>query len=575
MSSEGREHVPIPPPDSGRPTLVGSRYMVVTGHALVSQAAARILERGGNAVDAGVTAAIASCVVQPDMCNVGGIAPMAIRSPGDRTVETVSGVGVWGREVNLNAFERRFGDRMDEGAAAWIVPAAPDAWVTALRRHGTIGFAEAAEPAIELAMNGFPLDPRAATVLGVMGRRGLRRWPATLAAYWPDGREPRTGDVLRQPLIGGLLEALAGAGRGQDREAALDSTRAAFYEGEPAQRMVDFCRSLGGWLTTADFLDFRCEVERATALRVGEWTVHITGPWSQGPALLQALAVVEGLDLHAIGHNSAAYIHSLVETIKLVFADRERYYGDPRFVEVPLDRLLSSQHAAELRARIGPMAWRPDSETPRLATRPCDTTYIGIVDQHGGAFSCAPSDTLEAAPLVPGLGIMVSPRGVQSRLDPAHPSVLAAGKRPRITPCPAIALRDDGEGGEPMVCALGAPGGDQIVQAVLQGWLNLTRFRMTPQQATEAPRCASFASNSSFFPWRSIPGLLGLEGRLPPAVGADLTRRGHQVVTMPDFEFENAAFCLAGDLLPRDPTSGTRVLAAGADPRRSCYVVGR
>jgi gamma-glutamyltranspeptidase/glutathione hydrolase len=551
------DYLPIPPPDSLRPMPVGSRYMVVTGHPLITQIAAQVLERGGNAIDAGVSAAIASTVIQADMANVGGIAPMAIRRAGSDTVETISGVGVWGREVSLAEMERRFGGNLAEGAASWIVPAAPDAWITALEQYGTRPLAEMAAPAIAAAVDGFTLDTRAAAVLNVMGTRRFAKWDTTRSIYWPEGRPPRTGDVLRQPELGAVLQALAEGGRD------------AFYEGDIARRMVEYCRSLGGWLALEDLAGYHSRVEPAVARKCGPWTIHITGAWSQGPALLQALAVVEGLDLARAGHNTAAYIHMLVEALKLVFADRELYYGDPAFVDVDLEWLLSDDHAGDLRSRIGPRAWLPDVPLTRATAgdKHLDTTYISVIDHEGNAFSCSPSDTLEAAPLVPGLGIMVSPRGSQSRLDPSHPSVLGPGRRPRITPCPAIAMRDSGE-----VSALGAPGGDQIVQAVLQAWLNM-EVGMNPQQAAEAPRFASFSNSSSFFPWTGMPGLLGLEGRFDPSIIDELADRGHNVVRLPDFEFENAAFCMSADLLP--PAGGHRVLAGAADPRRSCYALGR
>lgn len=551
------EYLPIPPPDSLRPMLVGSHYMVVTGHPLVAQVAAQVLEKGGNAIDAGVAAAIASTVVQPDMANAGGIAPMTIKRSGSDRVETISGVGVWGREVSLAEMDRRFGGNLAEGAASWIVPAAPDAWITALERHGTRSFADLAAPAIELATDGFALDTRAAAVLTVMGTRRFSKWESTRSVYWPEGRPPRAGETLRQPALAAVLRQIAAGGR------------TAFYEGEIAHRMVEHCRSLGGWLTLEDLAEYRSRVEVATRRRFGGWTIHITGPWTQGPSLLQVLAVVDGLDLDAAGHNTAEYIHRLVESLKVVFAERELYYGDPAFVDVDVDWLLSEAHTAELRSRIGDRAWLPEPTLARPSREgsALDTTYIAVVDGEGNAFSCSPSDTLESAPLVPGLGILVSPRGSQSRLDPSHPSVLGPGRRPRITPCPAIAVRDSGE-----TVALGAPGADQIVQAMLQAWLNLRRG-MTPQQATESPRFASFSNPSSFFPWRGMPGLVGLERRIDVSVADGLKARGHTIAWLPDFEFENAAFCMAGDLLP--PASSGRVLASAADPRRSCYALGR
>src|SRR5262249_40518159 len=244
--------------------------------------------------------------------------------------------------------------------------------------------------------------------------------------------------------------------------------------------------------------------------------VHVPDTWCQGPALLQALAILEGFDLAALGHNTAEYLHVLAESVKLAFSDRERYYGDPRFVDVPLDRLLSDEHAVERGARLGERAL-PTLPTLREPVRQSDTTYLCVADREGNVFSATPSDTLDEGPIVPGLGILVSSRGVQSRLDPEHPAVLAPGKRPRLTPSPAIALHEDGR-----AWAFGSPGGDVILQAMLQAFLNVVEFGMTPQQAVEAPRVASYSFPNSFYPPTGPEGLLKVEARVPEEVQREL-----------------------------------------------------
>ena len=446
MSAGGRrlEQGPkvVPPPESYRPTITGTRYVVSAGHHLAAEAAARVLDCGGNAIDAGVAGGLVLNVVQPDMCNFGGVAPILVRAAGSDEVWSVAGLGGWGREATLDAFKARYGDELPDGPGNAVVPGAPDAWLTALERWGTRSFAEVAGPAIELAEGGFALDPRAALSISLHARD----WDTTRAVYRPGGRDLQPGDVLRQPELAALLRRLADAG-------GADAARRAFYEGEVAQRLVEFNRAGGGWLTTDDLAEFRAEVAPAVSRPYGGWLVHTPDTWCQGPALLQTLAILDGFDLPALGHNTAAYLHVLAESVKLAFSDRERWYGDPRFVDVPLDRLLSDEHAAELRARIVETALPnlPTLREPPL--RRSDTTYLCVVDGDGNAFSATPSDTLEEGPIVPGLGIMVSPRGVQSRLDPAHPSVLAPGKRPRLTPSPAIALHEDAR-----VWAFGSPG---------------------------------------------------------------------------------------------------------------------
>jgi gamma-glutamyltranspeptidase/glutathione hydrolase len=562
MSSGGRrvDQGPkvVPPPESLRPTLVGTRYAVSAGHHLAAEATARVLDGGGNAIDAGVAGGLVLNVVQPDMCNFGGVAPILVRAAGSDDVWSVSGLGGWGREATLDAFKARYGEELPEGPGNAVVPGAPDAWLTALERWGTRSFAEVAGPALELAEEGFALDQRAALSIALHARD----WDTTRAAYRPAGRDLQPGDVLRQPELAALLRRLADAG-------GIDAARREFYEGEVAQRLVEFNRAGGGWLTTDDLAEFRAEVAPAVSRPYGGWLVHTPDTWCQGPALLQTLAILDGFDLAALGHNTAAYLHVLAEAVKLAFSDRERYYGDPRFVDVPLERLLSDEHAAELRARIGETTALPNLPTLREPPlRRSDTTYLCVVDADGNAFSATPSDTLEEGPIVPDLGIMVSPRGVQSRLDPTHPSVLAPGKRPRLTPSPAIALEPDGR-----VWAFGSPGGDVILQAMLQAFLNVVEFGMTPQQAVEAPRVASYSFPNSFYPHTEPQGLLKVEARIPEDVRRDLAGRGHDVAAWPELEFEAGSVSLALDLRP--PTGEGRVLAAGADPRRSAYAIAR
>jgi gamma-glutamyltranspeptidase/glutathione hydrolase len=278
--------------------------------------------------------------------------------------------------------------------------------------------------------------------------------------------------------------------------------------------------------------------------------------------------------LEGLGHNSADYIHYVAEAVKLAFSGRERYYGDPRFVDVDLHWLLSDEHADELRGKISREAASacPPSTSGYQPPRPADTTYVCTIDAHGNAFSATPSDVLEGCPIVPELGIIVSPRGVQSRLNPAHPSSLAPGKRPRLTPSPAVAISPRA-GSESVVWAFGSPGGDVILQAMLQVFLNCAQFGMTPQQGVEAPRIASFSFPDSFFPHTELHGYLGIEARIQEPICDDLAKRGHKVHMWPEYAFDAGAVSLAVDL--DGSFDHGRVLEAGADPRRNCYAVGR
>ena len=569
----------FPPPDSMRPTLVGEKYMVVAGHPLVARIASQVLEAGGNAIDAGVAAGLASNVIQADMCNLGGVAPIVLRTAGSDTVWSIGGVGVWGGNVTVEQYRHRYPNDMPEGAPCSVVPAAMDAWITALRRFGTWSLSAVASEAIRYAENGFVLDRRTALAYELMGK-GFGAWPTSREIYWPCGRPPREGDRLRQSDLAGTLTKVVASEIGSDREDALENARAAFYEGDIARKVVDWVQGGGGWMTLEDVRDFRNEVAVAQTCRYRGWDVYTGDIYCQGPVLLQALAILSEFDLSQLEHNGADYLHLVIESLKLAFSDREKYYGDPLFTGHSAEQLLTPEHADGLRRLI-----RMDSVLPDLTTlqhsidgpavgraKRRDTTNFCIVDQDGNAFSCAPSDTIDGNPIVPGLGFMVSPRGVQSRTIPGHPACLAAGKRPRLTPAPALALRFK-ENAEPEVMALSACGGDVIPQGILQMFLNVVEAGLSLQQAVEAPRIATLSFPDSFFPHVHDPGRLHVESRIPDVVRQSLAKRGHKVSVWPDYEFDASGTALVSDMKPPVPTG--RVLGGAADPRRTLYALGR
>ncbi len=470
-----------------------------------------------------------------------------------------------------------------------MVPAAPDAWITALRRYGTMSFGEVAAAAIRLAGEGFPMYPLMAESLQ-RHAADHRAWPSSAAIFLPGGRPPEAGELFRQTDLAASLQymadeeraALGGRkGGGGGREAGLEAARDAFYRGDIARKMVAFIKAEGGLLSAEDLAEYRSPVTRPERRRFGDLEVFTCGAWCQGPVLLQTLALLDGTDLAGLGHNSADYVHHLTEALKLAFADREAYYGDPAMIEVPLATLISEEYAAERRRLIRPdRAWpempppgRLGGETGRGAAgfahafgepnpEP-DTSYVCVADRHGNLFSATPSDGSYGSPVVPGTGLIPSNRGSQSRPDPRHPAGVAPGKRPRLTPNPALAIK----AGERFM-PFGTPGGDVQSQAMLQVLLNRFVFGQDLQLAIESPRFASYSYPSSFAPYDYYPGRLAIEARIPEPVIAELARRGHDIQRWPDWMWTAGAVCA----IEADRKRG--VIEAGADPRRAAYALG-
>jgi gamma-glutamyltranspeptidase / glutathione hydrolase len=564
-----------------RPDALGTQHAVAAGHPLAALAAHRILEAGGNAVDAGVAAGICLGVVHSDIVNFAGVAPLMVYEAGRREVTTISGLGVWPRAATLEYFRDRCQGDMPDGLLRTVVPAAPDAWITALERCGTLGFAEVAQPAIELARDGFPLGRFVAGIIQA-NADAYRRWPTSAPIYLPGGRPPRAGERFVQADLSRTLTHLADEDRAAQRagrSAGLAAARKAFYQGDIAAAIVRYHAAEGGLLTREDLAAFRVGVEPPMRIPVGPREVLTCGFWCQGPAFLQMLQILDGIDLAALGHNSPDYVHTVTEAMKLAFADREAFYGDPRHVDVPGAGLLDPAYAAGRRGLIDPArAWpaMPPPGTPaggpsRPGARPAEagagapaalgTSYVAVVDRHGNAFSATPSDVSTDTPIIPGTGLAVSSRGSQGWLDPEHASAVAPGKRPRLTPSPALIL---GPGGE--VTALGTPGGDVQLQAMLQVFLNMSAFGMRPQQAVEAPRFATQSFPDSFWPHRYFPGRVTLEGRLAETTAEALRARGHEVHRWTDWEWRAGGVCVA-----RIDAAGIRWGAA--DPRRDSYAV--
>ena len=568
---------------SYRPAVQGVTHMVSAGHYLAAAAGYRILEVGGNAVDAGVASGIALDVTLPHMTGFGGVAPIILHMADSGETVTISGLGRWPKGVSLEMFRDKYGE-IPRGMPRSVVPAACDAWLTAIERYGTMSFEQVVEPSLELAEQGFPISPRLANAIEG-AQEQLAVWPESASVYLPDGRPLALGEKLVQSGLAGVFRRMIEAERGASggREEGIRAARDAFYRGEIADRMVEFCQQEGGYLTADDFSDFAVKIEPTEQGSYKGHEVFTCGPWCQGPALIQVLNLVEGADLAGMGHNSAEYAHTLTEAVKLAFADREAFYGDPEFVDVPMEGLLSKEYAAERSRMIDPAVASPEmppagdplgaGAVEVVAVEPdarqgvlweADTSYTCVVDRWGNAFSATPSDPQLGSPLVPGLGIAISDRGSQSWLEEGHASVLAPWKRPRLTPNPALAFKDG-----KLFSAFGTPGGDAQVQAMAQVFLNIVEFGMDPQQAIEAPRFVSLSYPNSFWPHTYLPGRLGVEGRLSEDAVAELTRRGHDVERWPDWTAQTGGACAV--VIDRD--RGT--LLGGADPRRESYAIGR
>jgi gamma-glutamyltranspeptidase/glutathione hydrolase len=563
---------------------MGRDFVVSCGHPLAALAAARVLASGGNAVDAGVTAAMALAVLQPDIVSFAGVAPTLVYSAADKKVTSLAGLGYWPAATDIGHLRLEGGDSIPQGLLRTVIPAAPATHIEALQRFGTISFAQAAGPAAELASQGFGMYNILANSIAA-DAASFARWPSSAAIFLPQGRPPACGELFRQADLGRTISGMIAASeKAPDRLAGLDAARDYFYQGPVAQAICGYHEEHKGFMRLADLAGFRVPVEEPISARYGEFEIHTNGAWCQGITLLQALATLDQMRVGTMTHNSPGYVHVLIEALNLAFADREAYLGDPNFIKVPLEGMLSPEYVRSQCARINPnsafgempVPGRPPGseglsfehlerlrKTPgKLSTASSDTIYCSVIDRHGNVYSGTLSDNTHDTPVIPGTGLAVSSRGSQSRLDPSHPSVVAPGKRPRLTPAPAlITIR-----GQPFM-ALGTPGGDVQMQAMLQVFLNVVEFGMPLQKAIEMPRAWSMNFPNSFAPHDYIPGALCLEGGFAKDVHGALVDLGHRVQDWAHFPAAGGGVCA----VMRDSKSG--LLHGGADPRRECYAM--
>lgn len=565
---------------SQRPPIQARHYAASSGHYLATAAAQRILAQGGNAIDAGVAGGICINVLLPDLTSFGGVAPIMVYHRPTGELKTISGLGCWGREASIDFYLEHENGEIPLGVRRSVVPGAPDGWLTALARYGRLSFAEVVQPAIELCDGGFPVYPSLHRNLTREADQ-LSRWPSSAAIFLSEGQAPGVGDVLYQHDLARTFRRMIEAERaasGRGRVAGIEAARDLFYRGDIGKEIAAFVSGKGGFMTEDDLSDFHVDAEDPVRTAYHGVEVLSCGPWCQGPVIPQTLNILAGFDLIEMEHNSADYIHAVSQALDLAFADREAYYGDPKFVAVPMDALLDADYAARQRGRIWPDRAFGEMPTPGLGAvghvgkrggadpssplQP-DTSYVCVVDEEGNAFSATPSDGVGSTPVVPGLGLICSGRGSQSWLIPGHASALAGGKRPRLTPNPAMAFRDGR-----LLMPFGTPGADMQPQSMLQVFLNIVDFGMDPQEAIEQPRFGTFNYPESFWPHTYRPGALRLESRIPPSVAEDLRARGHQVEMWPEWTRTAGNVCA----ILVDDERGT--LTAGADARAEAYAIG-
>ncbi|MER6944820.1 gamma-glutamyltransferase family protein [Nonomuraea sp. NPDC000554] len=561
-----------------RPELTGDFGMVASTHWLASATGMGVLERGGNAFDAAVAAGFVLQVAEPHLNGPAGEVPILLWSEAEQKVSVVCGQGVAPAAATIDRFTDLGLDVVPgTGLLAATVPGAFGGWMLMLERWGTWSLADVLAPAIHYAEHGVPVLERISATIASVAQLFTEDWPTSAATWLPGGRVPQPGGRLANPVLAAtyrrlVAEAQAASGT---REGQLTAARQAWYQGFVAEAIAEFSAKTawrdssgevhGGLLTGADLAGWTASVEEPVTFDYHGHTVCKTGPWGQGPVFLQQLALLSGFDLSGMGHLSADYVHTVIESAKLAFADREAWYGD---ADVPMADLLGAEYNAGRRALVGAEAslelrpGAPGGRAPRLPAFPApgtasnapgvsgaraprgvgeptvgeqavsadgsvrgDTCHVDVVDRHGNMVSATPSGGwLQSSPPLPELGFCLGTRAQMFWLQEGLPASLRPGARPRTTLSPSFALRD----GRPWL-AFGTPGGDQQDQWSVNLFLALVHGGLNLQEAIDAPMFHSEHFPSSFFPRGSRPGVLHVEDRVDPAVVAELRRRGHQV----------------------------------------------
>ena len=593
QNSHGHTHTPGSQGEfSHRPIVWGTRGMVGGGTQLTAQAGMRILWQGGNAVDAAVASALAAGVMEPTAhYTLGGEVAFLFYDRASKAVRSVVGQGWAPRQANISHYLENWGE-IPPGALSTTVPGVVSALLAMLAHYGTMSFGQVVESALDFARNGFPTYQLLHKAIGSAERLdNLRRYPDSARIFLPNGRPPQPGSRFIQKDLGRTLSLMSQAeeqalGLGQSRGEAIQAARDVFYKGEVARRMVQALQNLGGLYTYEDFAEYESPLEEPISITYRGYQVFTNRSWAQGITLLQALNIMEGFNLAALGHNSPEAVHLQVEALKLAFADRERYVGDPDFVDVPVQGLLSPEYAALRRGLIDPnraqaqyppgdprgmQAVAPGYQPAKAAPEPRPvvsdfdgTTYLATVDTQGNMVSATPSSfaALTQGMVLGDTGILMNCRGCYFWLDEDNPNSLAPRKRPRTTPCTFIILKD----GLPFM-TLGTPGTDSQPQSNLQTLNNIIDFGMNVQEAVEAPRFCGYSFPQSPWPHRDYPNVLEIEGRVSPELVDALSDRGHLVNVIGPWGIVNG-------FAPILVNPETGVYHGGADPRKESVMLG-
>ncbi len=584
-----------------RPPVMGPHGGVSAGHPLTTAAAFEILTRGGNAFDAGVAALLVGGVVEQDLYSLGGEALVLVYPRSENKVTSVVGQGWASKNATIDWYTARGKSLDGHGLDPAVVPGALHAALTVLDKWGTMSFEQVAARAIEYAELGFPMRPRTAAAI-TRNLKFFEGWPGN-QRFWlkADGSQYRPGETIKLPALARTLKRMVEAeqaNKDKGRSAGIVAARDRFYKGDIAEEMVAFLKQHQTPFELSDFAEFFAKVEAPATTNYRGYQVYKHSFGSQGPTLLEALNILEQFDLKAMKHNSVDYIHTVVESLKLAYADRDTYYGDQEFVQTPSEGLLSKEYAKQRAKLIDPkrasrsfVAGDPlpfDSRVKQWAywvanikqpapTGPLpdaepvagglkDTTHIAIIDKDGNIFDSTPSGGwIGGAVILGDTGIGMSVRGEQFWLDKTRAAQLRPRSRPRYTLTPSIVLRD----GQPFM-ALGTPGGDNQDQTILQAFLNIVEFwpawYPNLHEAFEWPRVQTLHFHGSFWPHRTGFNHLNIEGAISDATIAELKKRGHDAEKIRPFSING---CATAVLI--DPASGNRI--AGADRRRDCYAM--